>query len=83
MGGDETSPRRLVIATAQTVLRPDPRSRDQLRDSGAAIRALMRDAAAAGAALAHFPEGRPVLSAQTRCFEPWPGGGRRCGLEWG
>jgi predicted amidohydrolase len=54
---DETLPRRVVIATAQSVLRPDPRSRDQLRESGARIQALMLDAAAAGASLAHFPEG--------------------------
>ncbi|MGP0049067.1 MAG: carbon-nitrogen hydrolase family protein, partial [Solirubrobacteraceae bacterium] len=54
---DETLPRRVVIATAQSVLRPDPRSRDQLRESGARIQALMGEAAAAGASLAHFPEG--------------------------
>jgi predicted amidohydrolase len=57
VGGDESSPRRVVIATAQTVLHPDPSSREQLRESGAGIRAVMRDAAAAGASLAHFPEG--------------------------
>ncbi len=54
---DETSPRRVVIASAQSVLRPDPRSPDQLHESGARIQALMRDAAAAGASIAHFPEG--------------------------
>jgi predicted amidohydrolase len=57
MGTDETLPRRMVIATAQSTLRPDPRSRDQLRESGVRIHALMRDAKAAGASLAHFPEG--------------------------
>ncbi len=55
--GARCSPRRVVIATAQSVLRPDPGSRAQLRESGERIRAVMRDAAAAGASLAHFPEG--------------------------
>jgi predicted amidohydrolase len=54
---DQASRRRVTIATAQSVLRPDPRSRDQLRESGAAVRAMMRGAAASGASLAHFPEG--------------------------
>jgi predicted amidohydrolase len=53
----ESSRHRLLIATAQCVLRPDPGSRDQLCESGERIRALMREAAAAGASLAHFPEG--------------------------
>ncbi len=57
LGTDETLPRRVVIATAQSLLRPDPRSLDQVRESGARIQALMRDAAGAGASLAHFPEG--------------------------
>lgn len=54
---DEAAPLRVRIATAQSELWPDPRSRDQLRESGTRVRALMRDAAAAGASLAHFPEG--------------------------
>jgi predicted amidohydrolase len=54
---DESSPRLVLIATAQSVLRPDPRSRDQLRASGARVRAAMRDAAVGGASLVHFPEG--------------------------
>ncbi|MGO9793029.1 MAG: carbon-nitrogen hydrolase family protein [Solirubrobacteraceae bacterium] len=49
--------RPVLIATAQCVLRPDPRSRDQLRESGARIRSALRDAAAAGASLVHFAEG--------------------------
>jgi hypothetical protein len=49
---DQAEPRRVVIATAQSVLRPDPRSRDQLRASGMGIRAAMRDASQAGASLA-------------------------------
>jgi len=50
-------PAAVVIAVAQTALRPDPRSRAQLRESGARVRELVRDAANAGAALVQFPEG--------------------------
>ena len=57
LGADETASRQVLIATAQCVLRPDPRSRDQLRESGARVRSALRDAAAAGASLVHFPEG--------------------------
>jgi len=49
--------RPLVVAAAQTILLPDPRSRDQLRKSGQSIRTLMREAKDAGAGLVHFPEG--------------------------
>ena len=62
VGPGRTSPRRVVIATAQSVLRPDPRSRDQLHESGARIQALIRDAAAAGASLVHLPRRGAVLS---------------------
>jgi predicted amidohydrolase len=54
---DENSSRHVLIATAQCVLRPDPRSRDQLRESGAQVRSALHDAAAVGASLVHFPEG--------------------------
>jgi predicted amidohydrolase len=47
----------MIIAVAQTELRPDPRSRAQLAHSGARVRELMHHAAAAGAGLVHFPEG--------------------------
>ena len=57
LGVDHAEPRRMVIATAQSVLRPDPRSPDQLRASGMGIRAVMRDASQAGASLVQFPEG--------------------------
>jgi predicted amidohydrolase len=57
LGADETLPCHVLIATVQSVLRPDPRSRDQLRESGTRVRAAMRDAAVAGASLVHFPEG--------------------------
>ncbi len=57
LGAAETASRPALIATAQCVLRPDPRSRDQLRESGVRIRSALREAAAAGASLVHFPEG--------------------------
>ena len=57
LGGDRPSPRHLLIATVQSVLHPDPRSSEQLRESATRIRAVMRCAAAAGASLVHFPEG--------------------------
>ena len=57
LGANEHSPRRVLIATVQSVLRPDPRSLEQLRESGSRVRAVMCDAAAAGASLVHFPEG--------------------------
>jgi predicted amidohydrolase len=57
LGGDDAVTRRVVIATAQSVLRPDPRVPDQLSASGTGIRAVMRDASQAGASLVHFPEG--------------------------
>lgn len=57
LGGDQTSPQHVLIAAAQCLLRPDPRSRDQLHESGTRVRAAMRDAAAEGASLVHFPEG--------------------------
>jgi predicted amidohydrolase len=50
-------PVRLTVAVAQTVLRPDPRSVAQLRESGSRVRDLVADAAAQGAALVLFPEG--------------------------
>jgi predicted amidohydrolase len=51
----ETNPIRL--AAAQVVTRHDPGDSDGLRESGGDVRALMRQAAAAGARLIHFPEG--------------------------
>jgi predicted amidohydrolase len=47
----------MIVAVAQTALRPDPRSRSELSESGAQVRELMHRAAAAGAALVQFPEG--------------------------
>jgi predicted amidohydrolase len=49
--------RRIVIATAQVELRPDPRSAEQLRAGGSDVRTMMRAAREAGAQLVHFPEG--------------------------
>jgi predicted amidohydrolase len=48
---------RVVVAVAQMPLKPDPGDVSQLRHSGGIIRALMREARAAGAHLVHFPEG--------------------------
>jgi predicted amidohydrolase len=45
------------LATAQVVVREDPRDVGQLRQSGRDIRELMRQAHRAGARIIHFPEG--------------------------
>ncbi len=47
----------LRLATAQVVVRQDPRDRGQLRQSGRDVRELMRQAHRAGARIIHFPEG--------------------------
>ncbi|MFD5827001.1 carbon-nitrogen hydrolase family protein [Lentzea sp. NPDC060358] len=47
----------LRLAVAQSTVPEDPADRDALRASGAEIRALMRQASAAGARLVQFPEG--------------------------
>ena len=57
LAADKAAPRRVVIASAQSVLPPGPQRRDQLHERGTRVRAVMRDAAAAGASLVHFPEG--------------------------
>ena len=49
--------RTLTVAAAQVPLRPDPGDVTQIRDSGATVRALMRQARGRGAGLVHFPEG--------------------------
>jgi len=51
----EVTPVRL--ATAQVVVRGDPRDCGQLRHSGRDVRELMRAAHRAGARIIHFPEG--------------------------
>jgi hypothetical protein len=51
----ELNPVRL--ATAQIVVRDDPRDSGQLRQSGHDVRDLMRKARRAGARIIHFPEG--------------------------
>lgn len=50
-------PRTLKVAAAQLPLLPDPGDASQVKASGAAVRALMRQAAGRGARLVHFPEG--------------------------
>ena len=49
--------RALTVAVAQVPLSPDPGDVTQIEASGAAVRALMRQARALGAGLVHFPEG--------------------------
>ncbi|MER5635421.1 carbon-nitrogen hydrolase family protein [Kitasatospora sp. NPDC002227] len=51
------NPRSVRLAVAQTPVREDPRDVDALRESGRQVRALMREAAARGARIVHFPEG--------------------------
>jgi predicted amidohydrolase len=53
-------PGTLRLAVAQTTVPDDPADAGALRDSGAQIRALMRDAHRSGATLAQFPEGAVV-----------------------
>lgn len=50
----------LRLAVAQTNVPEDPADSGALRESGAEIRALMREAHASGATLAQFPEGAVV-----------------------
>jgi predicted amidohydrolase len=53
-------PGTLRLAVAQTNVPEDPADSRALRDSGAQIRSLMREAHASGATLAQFPEGAVV-----------------------
>jgi predicted amidohydrolase len=50
-------PRSMTVAAAQLPLLPDPGDASQIRASGTAVRALMRQASDRGARLVHFPEG--------------------------
>jgi predicted amidohydrolase len=52
--------RTLRLAVAQTTVPDDPTDPGVLRESGAQIRSLMRDARGCGATLAQFPEGAVV-----------------------
>jgi predicted amidohydrolase len=52
-----SGPRSVTVAAAQLPLLPDPGDAGQIRASGTAVRALMRQASARGADLVHFPEG--------------------------
>jgi predicted amidohydrolase len=47
----------LRIAAVQSTVRQDPSDADALRESGAEVRAFLREAATAGARLVHFAEG--------------------------
>ena len=50
-------PETLRVAVAQSTVREDPTNAALLRESGAEVRGLMRQAAEAGARLVHFAEG--------------------------
>lgn len=50
-------PRSVTVAAVQLPLLPDPGDASQIRASGTAVRALMRQASARDAGLVHFPEG--------------------------
>ncbi|MFE9426537.1 carbon-nitrogen hydrolase family protein [Kitasatospora sp. NPDC006697] len=50
-------PAAVRLAVAQTPVREDPRDAEGLRAAGREVRALMREASARGARIAHFPEG--------------------------
>lgn len=52
--------RALRLAVAQTTVPEDPTDLGALRESGAQLRSLMRDAHASGATLVQFPEGAVV-----------------------
>jgi predicted amidohydrolase len=56
-GAEMPEPAPLRLATAQVTNREDPADRDQLRESGREVRALMRRASQAGARVIHFQEG--------------------------
>jgi predicted amidohydrolase len=56
-GGNMPEENVVRLATAQVVVRDDPRDRGQLRQSGRDVRELMRQARGAGARIIHFPEG--------------------------
>ena len=65
--------RSLRLAVAQTTVPEDPADAGALRESGAQIRALMRDARAAGAALVQFPEGAVVYPGKYIMSSAGPG----------
>ena len=73
-GGDGkvSAAKAMRLAVAQTTLRDDPRRIDELREAACEVRRLMLRAHDEGAKLAHFPEGRDLLSAQTRHVHRWP-----------
>ena len=58
----ENPPGLLRVAAAQSTVREDPRNAEQIRVSGAEIRALMAAASAQGARLMHLPEGALCLA---------------------
>jgi predicted amidohydrolase len=63
----------LRLAVAQTTVPEDPADPGALRESGAQIRSLMRDAHASGATLAQFPEGAVVYPGKYVMSSAGPG----------
>jgi hypothetical protein len=63
----------LRLAVAQSIIPEDPTDPGALRESGAQIRQLMHDAAAAGADLAQFPEGAITYPGKYVMSSAWPG----------
>jgi predicted amidohydrolase len=61
------------LAVAQTTVPEDPADPGALRESGAQIRSLMRDAHASGATLAQFPEGAVVYPGKYVISSAGPG----------
>ena len=62
LGADETRRVMSLIATAQCVLRPDPGSRDQLRESGEQVRAADARRGGGGRIAGALPGGSAVCS---------------------
>ncbi|MFE3202311.1 carbon-nitrogen hydrolase family protein [Embleya sp. NPDC059237] len=71
--------RTLRIAVAQSTVPQDPTDRDSLRAAGREIRALMGEAAGAGARLVQFTEGALTYPGATTTAGP---DGRRVPADW-
>ena len=71
----------VTVAAAQLPLLPDPGDASQIRASGAAVRALMRQASAGGAGLVHFPEG--ALTTPGKCVMSSTGPDDIGPADWG
>ncbi|WP_063936617.1 carbon-nitrogen hydrolase family protein [Amycolatopsis azurea] len=70
----------LRLAVAQSTVPEDPSDRDGLRKSGSEIRALMREASAAGARLVQLPEG--AITYPDKYVVAGDGDGGLCEADW-